>query len=121
MFFISCNDKEKSVAINQPTRDISLIQREIFQGDTSAYLELRNFYLDDFSGDFLFWALYMSNKHDYSKAHYDVFEKLVISYVGDITKFNDMDEQTKRFAKEYLLKAIKSGHKEAEDALKLIE
>lgn len=71
--------------------------------------------------NFQFWALYMSNKHDYAKAHYDVFQTLVISFVGDINKFKEMDEQTKRLAREYLQKAIKTGDKQAEEALLLIE
>ena len=116
------NKKLNSTSINESQRDIAEIQKEIFSGDTNAYLELRNIYLDSFSGDFLYWAIFMSNKHNYSKAHLDVYYSLIDSYIGgDLTRFNEIDKNTQSMIFSYLNKAISSGEKEAELILDKIE
>ncbi len=125
IFFIvsilSCQNKNEIETINQPRREIDLIYQDVSKGDTLSYLELRNVYLDNFSGDFLYWAIFMSNKYGYAKASFDVFEILVDTYVGEIEKINEMDKQTKEIAIEYLKKASMNGNIDANQILKQIQ
>lgn len=116
------NSPNNMKSINSPNREIEDIEKEVFNGDTSSYIELRNIYLDQDPGDFLFWALLMSNKHSYPNAYYDVFLCIVNSYVGDIERMNNIDPITKKLAIEYLQQAVNNNVIEAKvDLNKIIE
>lgn len=116
------NSPNNMKSINSPNREIEDIEKEVFNGDTSSYIELRNIYLDQDPGDFLFWALLMSNKHSYPNAYYDVFLCIVNSYVGDIERINNIDPITKKLAIEYLQEAVNNNVIEAKvDLNKIIE
>ena len=110
------SQQEKS--INQAHRDVTDIKSEVRLGNIESYKELKIVYLDYSSESFLFWALLMANKYDYSTAYLDVFYCLLDSYVGgDLYKLKEMDERTKKMALEYLNIASDKGVKEATEIL----
>lgn len=115
---------QNAVTMNQAKRDINVIHNEVLAGDTNAYHELRTIYLDEYTGDFLFWAIYMSNRFGYSEASYDVFYILTVTplgWIGNVTHFDSLDAETKGLAMNYLRRAADGGHLEAKDILKELE
>ena len=94
--------------MNQPSRPVAEIKKDVLLGDTAAYWELSTAYLDYPPQDFLFWALLMANKYDYSVAYLDVFYSLKDSFNPEANNytFGDMDKKTKAIAIEYLKKAV---------------
>ncbi len=72
------------------------------RGDTTAYLELSGRYSDYPPEEILFWAIYMANRYDYSRAYSDVYFSLMSAYdYGDSTLCK-MDTATRNFALKYL-------------------
>ncbi|MBE8723388.1 hypothetical protein [Flavobacterium hungaricum] len=70
------------------------------KGDTLAYNELKGIHYigeQKFNG-FLYYALIMSNKYNYKRASFDVYDILMHD-----EKF--LDKKTKKMADEYLLKS----------------
>jgi hypothetical protein len=111
--FISCNKKE-NIDVVQSVNSASVFREKLYDkklmdsldnlvlnnGDTLAYNELKGIHYigeQKFTG-FLYYALIMSNKYNYKKASFDVY---------DILMSNDkvLDNKTKEIANEYLLKS----------------
>lgn len=118
----ACNKAEEDIPMNKSSKPIIELQKEIFEGNTESYLELRKTYLDISSENFLFWALLMANKYNYAPANLDVFYSIVDVYIGgDLTRFNEIDSQTKVFLINHLNIASKNGIEEAKEILKKIK
>lgn len=111
--------KEETTSMNSTKKPILKIQSGVYKGEVESYLELRDYYLDSFSGDFLFWAMLMANKHDYGKAYLDVYYAFS-DYSGQM-KFSEMDTKTQEFLLFYLKKASEKGESEADEILKSIK
>ncbi|MGC4040315.1 MAG: hypothetical protein QM710_05895 [Flavobacterium sp.] len=111
--FVSCNNiknEEKSNSVNSASvfreklYDKKLIDSlnhlVLDKGDTIAYNELKVIHYigeQKFTG-FLFYALVMSNKFNYKKASFDVYDILN-------SETSTLDVKTKKMADEYLLKS----------------
>jgi len=99
-----------------PEENYFEITRKAFAGDTIAYKEIRKYYSETTSGDFLYWSLIMSNKYNYSQAHLDVFYSITGDYIGgNLDRFYEIDSQTQKLAISFLNKAVKANVKEAID------
>jgi len=88
------------------TSEKELIVRIIENGDTSAYHNLYNYFMNHKEiGQVLSYSLIMANKWDYSVAMYDVYSELLILYDcifwGNI---EIMDSRTRKLALEYLIR-----------------
>src|SRR5687768_13148882 len=96
----SCNNKTSDKTRFHKLTDL---QEKVFKyGDKKAYEDLKVLMLDYPTEDFLFWSLIMANKHNSSQAYLDVFSTIVLSYVGEIDRFYQMDKRSRDFAMEYL-------------------
>lgn len=84
----------------------------IWNGDIDAYTKLQGDYRDYPPESFLFWAMYMANKYDYSYAYEDVFTTIEDIYNVDSAIFK-MDEKTRTFALGYLKIAAQKGDSNA--------
>jgi len=110
----ACNKKEEAKAnvtsensgtvfrkkfFNQKLMD-SLHNRTLFNGDTLAYNELKGIYYiggQKVTG-LLYYSLIMSNKYNYKRASFDIYDILT----------NDkkvLDDKTKKMANDYLEKS----------------
>jgi hypothetical protein len=105
ILYSCCLNEDKNItSMNTPKRDISLVHKEVFIGNIQSYEELKIIHLDLYAGDFLYYALFMANKHDYPPAYLDVFFSIVNSY-GGVEKFYQMDSKTQKIAMDYLIMA----------------
>lgn len=112
LILISCNQKEKkSFSINEPTKSISSLKSSVINnGDTSAYYELFNEYVDKSSeDDFFYYSYVMAFKYNYPKAYVDVFFILCKIYNIDTEvdkiNLNKMDLQSQKIALECMKRA----------------
>lgn len=81
-------------------------------GDTNAYSSLSSdYFISSRLDEFLYYALIMANKYNYSKAYFDVYYTLSHPYSGE--EFQELDDRTKRMALYYLLKAYELGDSQA--------
>lgn len=114
MLVFACNKKEETKAnvtdensgtvfreklFNQKLMD-SLENRTLFNGDTLAYNELKGIYYigEQKVTGLLYYSLIMSNKYNYKRASFDVYDILT----------NDkkvLDDKTKKMANDYLEKS----------------
>ncbi|MEO8255695.1 MAG: hypothetical protein ABI554_15050 [Flavobacterium sp.] len=95
--------------MNAPSLPLSTLKKEVsVKGDTIAYGQLVIAYLNYPPEDFLFWALLMSNKYNYSPAYLDVFFALKNSFNPEADNYSlgEMDENTKNMALKYLKLAV---------------
>ena len=112
----SCHDRQGARSMNQPSRPLLEIRSLVVdKGDTSAYYDLFNAYLDNSKQDedFFYYAYVMAFKHHYPKAYMDGFIILSNLYGVDITKdsvsLKGMDSTTKELAIDFL-KGAASNH-----------
>ena len=115
---ITCNstEKKKVVSMNQPSKSLSELKNLVKEGNTMAYDELSIAFLDEqYSDEFLIYAIIMANKYDYAQAYFDVFDCFIETFRLDIIK---IDEQTASLAIAYLEKAAKKGHEQAQEMVK---
>lgn len=112
LFFISCNHNEKkSFSINQPTKSIASLKNSVInKGDTSAYYELFNEYVDNSSeNNFFYYSYVMAFKYNYPKAYVDVFIMLCkvynINTEADKINLSKMDLQSQKIALECMKRA----------------
>ena len=112
------NDPKIVVSMNQATRPLRELKDEIFlTGDIDSYNELSIAYLDYPDEDFLFWALIMANKHDYSVAYLDVYYVLCWSYECMDNNLEEMDKKTQDLALEYLRISAEKGDSVAREII----
>jgi hypothetical protein len=86
---------------NQKLMD-SLENRTLFNGDTLAYNELKGIYYiggQKVTG-LLYYSLIMSNKYNYKRASFDVYD--ILTYDKKV-----LDDKTKKMANDYLEKSKK--------------
>lgn len=120
--FFACNKCNEISTGNSPSRPIDEIKQDVIEGDENAYFELRSIYLDYPPEDFLYWSLLMANKNDFPIAYFDVFQTMILSYVGGrYYRFYEMDIRTQNFTLEYLKIASDKGVKQANEILILIQ
>ena len=128
VFIQACNHNESdsSIEVGIYEEDTSIAlgmtnseKQSIEQGDTSAYIFLR----ENMSGrisqkDFLFWPLIMANHHGFTNAHIDFFNTLLDYYVeGSIENYYEIDTVTQHIMMQHLLKAKEEGVSEAQVTL----
>lgn len=112
-----CKPKGKAVvqSMNQSNRSLSELKKEVWlTGNVSAYEDLSTAYLDYPPEDFLFWAMLMANKYDYSTAYIDVFYSLENAYKAS---GGPMDAKTKEMSMRYLQIAVDRKVEGAAEAL----
>jgi hypothetical protein len=108
LILFSCKQKEKkNFSINQPTKATATLKSSIInKGDTAAYYELFNKYVDESneSADFFYYSYVMAFKYNYPKAYVDVFFILCKIYNIDTNAYkidlSKMDLESKRLALE---------------------
>lgn len=85
------------------------------KGDTSAYYNLRAYYMDYPIDGILYPALIMANKYGYHSAYADVYYALTShDHTKDISELKDLDETTRMMAIEYLKKGAAKKDKECQ-------
>ena len=122
LFLISMSCQKKNNGI--PTNNTSAIQVNEFKklalekGDTIAYSELSNYYMDISNEGLLYSALMMANKYHYSRAYYDVYETITeSSYKKEFTELDSLDSKTRSMALDYLIMGADKGNKECQRKL----
>lgn len=99
------------------------LKRRILEGDTLAYLKLRDIYVDrDIAPDFLLWSLIMSNKYSYPVANYDVyfsFQQVDAYYNHNSSNISLdlLDSSSRVMAISYLIESSKNGDLQAKKIL----
>lgn len=130
LFLMACNGQvkrdgqvsgKKAVSVNQPNKTLLDLKNGVFDGDIESYKQLRIAYLDYPKENFLFWAILMSNKHNYAPAYLDVFYILVDGYGIRTERFLELDIRTQTLALEYLKIASEKGISEAKETLRVVE
>jgi TPR repeat protein len=108
IILISCKQKSINTSLRS---DKDLKDLVCLKGDTVAYEELSNVYIDYGYKDFLPYALIMANKYNYPQACFDVYFCLwdIYGKTGDIF-LDDLDSTTQKMAIFYLRKGIELGH-----------
>lgn len=103
---------------NNSEYSIEELKRKVWvTEDINSYRKLQGAYREMSSENFLFWAMYMANKYDYSKAYEDVYYSIEEKYPPDSAIFN-MDEKTRTFALHYLKLAAQKNDTSALDKIK---
>jgi len=115
------NDSRQYYTVNK--QYYPLITKAINQGDTISYDAVSR--IVDLEGghiEFFYYSLLMANKHNYSKACYDVYYILNKYKDGVVNHVNaySFDNETQRLANYYLLKASELGYKDAKYQVKEI-
>ena len=125
LFFLGCKNNSKgrmglnsdnAISMNDPLiSEDSLKNSVLLSGDTNAYYDLSNLYLDKkFQEEFLLYAYIMANKYEYPQAYFDVFKCIMSTFWTDI---DSIDEQSAKMGIEYLFKAADKGHLQAQELL----
>lgn len=119
-FLTSCNNKEKDVPMNSTTQKDKdfYIKEALTKGDTSAYQNLRTYYMDYPIDGILYPALVMANKHGFHSAYADVYYALTShDHKQGVSELEDLDETTRKMALEYLIKGAEKKDKECQAIL----
>lgn len=89
--------------------------RIINDGDTTSYNTYREYMFDGEHVDrFLYFSMVMANKFDYPKAHFDVFDCILKSYIcDDLNRINEIDTATFSLMNNHLNLAVEAGVSEA--------
>jgi hypothetical protein len=121
MILVSCKQKNEEqgispskVSFDQYVKTIQNNQfwEKAYAGDTLAYNEIKNIYFD--SGqykEFLYYAMIMSEKNNFSQAYYDTY---FILKTDSMTEDNNKSNILANF---YLLKAYENNSDEAKRAI----
>lgn len=91
---------------------VELARKNIFiKGDTSAYKDLRIFYLDQPPGDFLPFALVMADKYKYPLAYFDVYSSIELKnyLTGEKLSKNNVSNKDYSTALSHLKKGAELG------------
>ena len=91
--------------MNQIEKEISVLRQEVFNGDTSSYIELKEFYRESDPSDFLSTSIFMANYHQYDLAYLDVYYCFKDDRTG--LKFKERDKKTQEIMLYYLNEAAK--------------
>lgn len=118
--FFACNinsDRgkfKKEISMNQvESTKVNYKNLVIEKGSIDAYKTLSIEYLDHkYPEEFLLYAMIMANKYNYSQAYFDVFTCLTDVYMSDLNK---MDSVSANLAINYLIRASKSRHHQAQE------
>ena len=113
--FSSCNESNNAVVMNQIGKEISVLRHEVFNGDTSAYKELKDFYRETDPSDFLSTSIFMANHHQYDVAYLDVYYCFKDDRTG--LKFKERDKKTQEIMLYYLNEAAKRNVEGAKQEL----
>lgn len=115
LLLAGCDNKEKSIPIN----NISLIDRDYYikealiKGDTNAYQNLNDYYMDYPIEGILYTALIMANKYEYHLAYLNVYEALTSQdHKKGVSELENLDKETRKMALNYLEKGAQKGNKE---------
>ena len=117
---MSCNNKDKSIPVNSATssdRDY-YIKEALTKGDTSAYSNLNDYYMDYPKEGILYTAFIMANKYDYHLAYLNIYEVLTSQdHKVGASELEGLDEKTRAMALDYLKKGADKGSKECKKIL----
>jgi hypothetical protein len=108
--FCRDNPEEIVTVTGNNTRPIEELKRLVLlKGDKKAFDELMIAYFNEqYTGEYLFYALFMANKYNYPQAYFDVYqelENLESPYGRSI-----YEKDTRGFMLEYLKKGAYLGH-----------
>lgn len=115
MLIFGCDNKKKGTPINTVTVNDReyYIKEALTKGDTSAYSNLNDYYMDYSIDGILYPALIMANKYEYHLAYLNVYEALTSQdHKKGVSELEDLDKKTREMALEYLKKGAEKGSKE---------
>lgn len=115
-----CNNKKEITPINTVTLSDRehYIKEALTKGDTSAYSNLNDFYMDYPMDGILYPALIMANKYEYHLAYLNVYEALTSQdHKKGVSELENLDDQTRKMALDYLKKGAEKGNKECKKIL----
>lgn len=113
VFVFSCGEKKDATPMVNTGSAEALKHKALVEGDTVAYNELSLDYMDSPYEGFLYTALLMANKYEYSLAYIDVYYCLTdLKNKRENTELDGLDERTRKLALEYLSEGAKRGNKE---------
>lgn len=102
--------EEKEILKNKSYSSTELKTNYIsIEYDTSNYNnEIQKYKGTSWYTNLLLESIVYSNLYNHPKAHFNVFDILLFSYVeGDINRFNEIDERTQKLMLEFLNRAVK--------------
>jgi len=129
IFLYACNSKnqdsfnkktlQKNDAITNGKETDSLLRKAINDGNIVCYKKAASIYFNENRyNELYFYAMLMANKHNYSRAYYDLY--IIINRKGqkinDIQMYSD-DDFTHKLSIYFLLKSYELGLKEARSNL----
>jgi hypothetical protein len=112
LILASCNQKDnQSFTMSQATMSIASLKSAVInKGDTIAYYDLFNEYVDNNNeSDFFYYSYIMAFKYNYAKAYTDIFFTLCKIYNVDTDSgkinLSKMDEESKTLSLECMKRA----------------
>ncbi|MFN7675812.1 hypothetical protein [Flavobacterium sp.] len=120
MLIFGCSNKKKGTPINTITLNDReyYIKEALTKGDTSAYSNLNDYYMDYSIDGILYPALIMANKYEYHLAYLNVYEALTSQdHKMGVSELQDLDPVTREMALDYLKKGAEKGNKECKKIL----
>lgn len=100
--------------LNDSIRE-SKLKHALNDGDTMAYYSIMSDYgIGGFRDEFLFYAMMMAEKNQFSEAYFDIFAGLDMSLYGSLTAENNL---YKKIADYNLIKAWLGGSKSAKSPM----
>lgn len=104
---VSCISHPKTNFEKNPEVVKELLNKAL-EGDTTAYYEVRlDFFLENKSNEFLYYAMHMANKYNNARAHYDIY--LILTYFS-CNSVEDLDTVTRNLVIYHLRKADELGY-----------
>ncbi len=104
--FISCISHPKTNFENPEV--VEELLNKVLKGDTNAYYEISvDFFLENKSKEFLYYAMYMANEYNNPLANYDVYRILTRQSGKNI---DELDSITRNLAIYHLRKAEELGY-----------
>jgi TPR repeat protein len=120
LLIIGCNKKEKDYPINSITlKDKDYYENlALTKGDTSAYSNMNDYYMDYPIEDILYPSIIMANKYEYHLAYLNVYEALTSQdHKKGVSELENLDNKTREMALDYLKKGAEKGNKECKKIL----
>ena len=104
---------------NEDNINVVSLKKGVLNGDISSYEKLSSYYFRNGIDSLLPYSKIMADKFYYARAYYDVFEIIYLSNSGGCVDYNlsCLDNEEKKVALDYFIKAIKKGDESASDVL----
>lgn len=91
------------------------LEKALNEGNIASYESVSSdYFIGGYTDEFLFYAMQMAEKHQFSGAYFDIYAGLDVSLYGSLTATNNL---YKKMADYNLLKAWQKGNKSAKYAM----